>query len=327
MNGDFLFLHVLAQLPCFIWFALVPLLIGLLIGWLLRQGRINSLTSENKKQAKDLDEVKEELTAKSAELSSLKYRIDDLEKDNRGLRTSLNSAQADIDIYKSQIKDLEGRAGAIPDNRPSRDPLSATTVYKDYDRILPKENLQIIEGIGPKIEELLKSNGVGTWQDLADKSEEDLRGILAGGGDAFRMHNPASWPQQARMAANGEWKELIALQQTLDANKDISTDKASEAKIDRMLSMLATAEDDLQIIEGIGPKIERELNLAGIRTLRQLAETSPDRIREILSSNARFKLANPNSWPKQALLAADGKWDELKEYQDYLEGGVDPAEK
>jgi predicted flap endonuclease-1-like 5' DNA nuclease len=325
MYGETLFLHTLAQLPCFIWFALIPLLIGILIGWLLRQGRISSLSASLDQQKKELEGARSELNTKSAEFTSLKYRHDDLEKDNRGLRTSLNSAQADLELYRSRIQELESKLGV--EASPLLGAQGATKVYKDYDQIFSNTNLQVIEGIGPKIEEVLKGNDVNSWEDIASKSEEELRAVLAKGGEAYRIHNPSTWPKQAQMAADGEWEKLIEYQKGLDVEKNVETDKENPAKVERLVSFLATAEDDLQVVEGIGPQIERTLNGAGIRTLSQLAEKTPDEIREILSVNPRFKLANPKTWPRQASLAAEGKWEELKEYQDYLEGGVDPADK
>ncbi|HEY9078244.1 MAG TPA: helix-hairpin-helix domain-containing protein [Anaerolineaceae bacterium] len=78
--------------------------------------------------------------------------------------------------------------------------------------------------------------------------------------------------------------------------------------------------DDLIIIEGIGPKISQVLANAGITTFAQLAEMEPAKISEILHS-AGLRLADPTSWPKQAKLAAEGKMDELKAFQDTLKGG------
>nr|MBC7243911.1 hypothetical protein [Chloroflexota bacterium] len=80
--------------------------------------------------------------------------------------------------------------------------------------------------------------------------------------------------------------------------------------------------DDLTIIEGIGPKISALLNQNGIYTFAQLAATSVQRLRSILDAGGpRFNLADPQTWPEQALLARDGKWDELKTLQDTLKGG------
>jgi small subunit ribosomal protein S2 len=47
-----------------------------------------------------------------------------------------------------------------------------------------------------------------TFADLASKSEEDLKEILAGAGARYASKNPASWPKQAKMAADGKWDEL-----------------------------------------------------------------------------------------------------------------------
>lgn len=81
-------------------------------------------------------------------------------------------------------------------------------------------------------------------------------------------------------------------------------------------------QDDLKIVEGIGPKIEGLLNAAGINTWAELAAAPVDRLQQILdAAGERYRLAVPNTWPRQAQLANEGKWDELKELQDQLKGG------
>lgn len=80
--------------------------------------------------------------------------------------------------------------------------------------------------------------------------------------------------------------------------------------------------DDLKIVEGIGPKIEELLHKAGIKTWQKLSETSADRLKEILdAAGPNFQIHDPSTWPKQAGLAAAGKWEELKKWQDELSGG------
>ncbi len=80
---------------------------------------------------------------------------------------------------------------------------------------------------------------------------------------------------------------------------------------------------DLKKIEGIGPKIAQILAEAGIDTFAKLAKANPDNIRNLLveKGGKRYAMHNPDTWPKQAQLAADGKWDELKALQDQLTGG------
>lgn len=84
----------------------------------------------------------------------------------------------------------------------------------------------------------------------------------------------------------------------------------------------STGVDDLKRIEGVGPKIEVLLNEGGIRTFAELASSDPNDLKRILvNAGSRFQMHDPTSWPQQAALARDGKWDELKELQDRLDGG------
>ena len=77
--------------------------------------------------------------------------------------------------------------------------------------------------------------------------------------------------------------------------------------------------DDLKKIEGIGPKIAETLVAAGIATFADLAKAKPANIATIIEGVRGNHV--PDTWPQQAQLAADGKWDELKELQDKLDGG------
>lgn len=80
--------------------------------------------------------------------------------------------------------------------------------------------------------------------------------------------------------------------------------------------------DDLKIVEGIGPKIQELLNNHKIFTFKQLSNTTAEVLRDILdSAGPNYKIHDPGTWPRQALLAHEGKWDELKAWQDELQGG------
>ncbi|WP_373515235.1 hypothetical protein [Persicitalea sp.] len=79
------------------------------------------------------------------------------------------------------------------------------------------DNLKIVEGIGPKIEELLNKEGIVTFRQLNEASYERLKDILRAAGSRFQMHDPESWSQQAEFAAEGKWDELKAWQE--ESNK------------------------------------------------------------------------------------------------------------
>ncbi|RAJ14951.1 50S ribosomal protein L21 [Olleya aquimaris] len=82
--------------------------------------------------------------------------------------------------------------------------------------------------------------------------------------------------------------------------------------------------DDLKKIEGAGPKAAEALVNAGYETFAKVAKAKPEELSKILS-DASSRLAHlvTDTWPKQAKLAAEGKWDELKELQDRLDGGIE----
>ncbi|MFD2588614.1 30S ribosomal protein S2 [Croceitalea marina] len=86
--------------------------------------------------------------------------------------------------------------------------------------------------------------------------------------------------------------------------------------------------DDLTKVEGIGPKAAEALVAASIATYADLAKAKPEAIKTILTdASPRLAHLEPASWPKQAKMAADGKWDELKEWQDNTKGGVEDSEE
>lgn len=88
----------------------------------------------------------------------------------------------------------------------------------------------------------------------------------------------------------------------------------------------ADQKDDLRKVEGIGPKIASLLNDAGIFTFAELAATEASKIKDILvAAGSRYGFHDPTTWPAQAKMAAEGRWDELKKWQDELDGGK-PAE-
>ncbi|MEM6397411.1 MAG: hypothetical protein AAF741_13770 [Bacteroidota bacterium] len=77
------------------------------------------------------------------------------------------------------------------------------------------DNLKIIDGIGPKIESILKENKIDSLTTLADQRVEDLKAMLEQAGSRYRIHDPSSWPTQAAFARDGQWDELKKLQESV----------------------------------------------------------------------------------------------------------------
>lgn len=83
-----------------------------------------------------------------------------------------------------------------------------------------QDDLKLVEGIGPKIEELMHAAGITTWAELATAPIEKLEAILDEAGPRFRIHDPATWSKQAAMADAGHWEELETYQDELKGGRE-----------------------------------------------------------------------------------------------------------
>jgi ribosomal protein L13 len=100
------------------------------------------------------------------------------------------------------------------------------------------------------------------------------------------------------------------------------TNLPKKVSINATLKQNSEKVDDLTIIEGIGPKIKQLFHDANITTFAQLSHTSIEKMKEVLTSGGTsFASHNPQTWAEQAKLASEGKMEELKTWQDKLNGG------
>ena len=290
---------------------LLPFLLGLGIGWLL-WGRFKAL----------LEEAESKISVLNTNISTLEANLDACKK-------ARIEAEGNISLLKGRMREMEASAqlGAVPLAGLTLASVAATPSVDKYYAAIGDTNFQIIEGIGPKMEEILKENNINNFATLSSISKDDLKSILSKYGEKYRIIDPNTWPQQAGLANDRRWNELIDLQKALDIrSSDTVTEGTTDSKLEKYLIKAGIirrwSQDDLKAVEGIGPKIEELLQAKGINTWIALAETAVDMIQEILAeAGSRFSLADPTTWPKQAQMAADGKWDELQEYQDFLQAG------
>lgn len=103
----------------------------------------------------------------------------------------------------------------------------------------------------------------------------------------------------------------------------VEEETKTEIKPKKSSPKKATAKgDDLKKIEGAGPKAAEAMVNAGLDTFAKVAKAKPEKLSEILSeASSRLSHISTETWPEQAKLAADGKWDELKALQAKLDGG------
>lgn len=341
-------LITLCDLFWLLW--LLPLLLGALLTWLYWRNKYASMVSEYEGKIKglngrisglegDLADCANRRADLEGDLAITKGRMREVESEMKTLRAGL-SAKGNTESAKSKSS-LDAASSIAPKmSKGSADLGSITSSFAEgaatgrssgggaktsmYSKIT-SDNLQIIEGIGPKMEGVLKENGINTHAELASKNLNELNAILGKYGDRYKIIDPTTWAQQAGYAADNDYDGLIDLQKKLDTGKDNAsnlTDSKLEKHLIKIGAMKAFKQDDLKAIEGIGPATEKLLHENGIKTWRDLANTEASTIKDYLTAaGSRFALGDPTTWPKQAEMAADGKFDELREYQDFLDGG------
>jgi small subunit ribosomal protein S1 len=81
------------------------------------------------------------------------------------------------------------------------------------------DDFKKVEGVGPKIEQILHEGGLKTYAQLSEASADAIREILAAAGNRYKMHDPTTWPDQAKMADQGEWDKLKKWQDELEGGK------------------------------------------------------------------------------------------------------------
>lgn len=111
------------------------------------------------------------------------------------------------------------KKAAAPKAKPKAAPKAAAIDLKAARaagiKIKSADDLTVIEGVGPKINDLFKKAGLKTFKQVSTATVPQMRKILDDGGSRFRIANPSTWAKQAKLAANNQWKELHKLQNDL----------------------------------------------------------------------------------------------------------------
>ena len=136
------------------------------------------------------------------------------------------------------------------------------------------------------------------------------------------MFSPGYW-QTDEVSTAWIWYMLLAVFVLLlifwwlNRRTDVRADEPDDATVRTQAERTA---DDLKRIEGIGPKVEKVLNDAGITTFDTLARANRAEVKQLLNS-AGLQMMNPEGWIEQAELAAKGDWKGVERLQNELKGG------
>jgi predicted flap endonuclease-1-like 5' DNA nuclease len=155
---------------------------------------------------------KDQIESRSTQAKNkLEKRIEELEKELAHFKEEKDLLHERTQNLAKALEDIEtDKTGEAPIARSSKASKTGGAAY----------NLKLIEGIGPKIEQLLKEEGLDTWVKLSMANPDDIRSILIRkGGSAYRVHDPRTWPYQAKLAAEGLWKDLKKYQDKLSGGR------------------------------------------------------------------------------------------------------------
>jgi predicted flap endonuclease-1-like 5' DNA nuclease len=171
--------------------------------WQKRYTNILNEIDEYKSQLTSLKTIKEQYDEKAKEWESM---YDELvisyQESNEAYRTLMEKNSQ----HEEKIAELETNA------------LAYTGTIAPEPEII--DDLKIVEGIGPKIEDVLKKAGILTFEQLSKTPSEQISEILEAAGSQFKMHDPTTWSAQAELAAKQEWEKLKAYQDYLLGGRD-----------------------------------------------------------------------------------------------------------
>jgi len=111
---------------------------------------------------------------------------------------------------KSEEKKEEAAAEAAAEKKPAKAAAKKSAKGDDFKKI---------EGIGPKTAEHLANAGLTSFKELSEASVDQLKEILEAAGPRYKIHDPTTWPEQAAIAADGDWDKLKELQDKLNGGK------------------------------------------------------------------------------------------------------------
>nr|WP_298792415.1 hypothetical protein [uncultured Allomuricauda sp.] len=137
--------------------------------------------------------------------SSSDKEMELLQSENETLKTQLEACQKEQSQVITPPK-VE-TPSALTENK-----FNATAAKEAFGKKIKENDLTLVEGIGPKIQGLFHGQGIKTWKALSETSTVKCQELLTSAGKRYRIHDPASWPMQAKMAYKGQWEELAKWQ-------------------------------------------------------------------------------------------------------------------
>ncbi|MCB0045613.1 MAG: DUF4332 domain-containing protein [Caldilineaceae bacterium] len=203
-------------------------------------------------------------------VSKLQTQLNMARIETASIRQQRDALQAEMDALHAgaDLSGLDVRSGLLVDlgpdaaevGTPEQDSPTSDAESRIY---VQRDDLEVINGIGPVYEKRLYAAGVETYAQLAALSIQELAELVQA--EDWQELDYAGWIAQAGQFAQVAHHELLP--------------------------------DRLEDISGIGPAYAKRLRAADIRSFEQLSASSTRQLEEILGKG---RLADYASWIEQA---------------------------
>lgn len=134
-------------------------------------------------------------------------------QDTPAVRGMINTVSYLLKVSESNVAAKEAKVSK-PKAVAKTEPL--VQLPKKYLTKTGADDLTVVEGIGPKIGELLFAAGITTFAQLASTEVEKISEVLKAAGARYALANPGTWPEQASLLAAGKVAEFEKLAEELD---------------------------------------------------------------------------------------------------------------
>lgn len=269
------------------------------------------------------------------EKNSLKNNLHISQKENQALKERVDLLQTQLTTATphAEVEQFEQRLSLLEDEKRKLDGFSRAQTaeianLREKLEIVQKNNTQLIEDA--TISSETAKAKMETLQAEVEAAKLELQAIKDEN-NALQQQNTALMAEQNAKAGNvnedtegGDDEAILDDSEPIIAARNMvitDLDEETEGNEDVTTTEDFGTSDNLQAIEGIGPKIDALLKEAEISTWEKLSMTTPERLRVVLDNGGKqYQHVDPTSWIEQARLLVHGEFSKLKKYKEHVVG-------
>ncbi len=242
----------------------VAFLIGFLVAWMLRNMRINDISSEARKMRKDLGQLHKTNESLEIQLERAKDELESCRKKMEGLVSSDELQSAFSELKKEREKSMTARSSLVE-------------IENAYEALKRELETRITQMITPEEATRLQAE-VNRLRVFNSSLEDEI--------EQLKLENQ-------KLIVSGEAHSPTQIEEHETSINDLNGVKMVEkdpAPLENGPSLISTfgiktahesERDDLKHINGVGPFIEAKLNKIGIYTFEQIASLTEEQVDQV----------------------------------------------